>query len=121
PPTHAELTSGLDALPTAAEIRAEMDSNSTQLAAILEDTGTTIPATLSTIAGYIDTEVAAILVDTGTTLDGKLNAIDSVVDAIKAKTDSLTFTQAGQVDANIQSINDVAITGDGSETPFDVS
>lgn len=32
----------------------------TEVAAILEDTGTTIPATLSTIAGYIDTEVAAI-------------------------------------------------------------
>lgn len=46
---------------------------------------------LSTIAGYIDTEVAAI----------------------KAKTDSLTFTVAGQLDANIQSINDVTITGNG--------
>lgn len=28
---------------------------------ILEDTGTTLPATLSTIAGYVDTEVAAIV------------------------------------------------------------
>ncbi len=32
---------------------------------------------------------------------------------IKAKTDSLTFTVAGQVDANIQRINDTTITGDG--------
>ncbi len=32
---------------------------------------------------------------------------------IKAKTDSLTFTVAGQVDANIQRINDVTITGNG--------
>lgn len=114
PPTHAELTSGLNGLPTAAQIRAEMDSNSTQLAAILEDTGTTIPATLSTIAGYIDTEVAAILVDTGTTLDGKLDTIDGIVDAIKAKTDSLTFTVAGQVDANIQYVNDTEVGGDGA-------
>lgn len=37
-PTKAELDSGLDALPTAAENRAEMDSNSTQLAAIVGDT-----------------------------------------------------------------------------------
>jgi len=37
-PTKAELDSGLDALPTAAEIRAEMDTNSAQLAAILADT-----------------------------------------------------------------------------------
>ena len=44
----------------------------------------------------------------------------SDVGAIKAKTDSLTFTQAGHVDANIQRINDVLITGDGSATPFNV-
>lgn len=37
----------------------------------------------------------------------------SDVSAIKAKTDSLTFTVAGQVDANVQSINDVTITGNG--------
>lgn len=34
--------------------------------------------------------------------------------AIKAKTDSLTFTVANQVDANIQSVNDVAVTGTGA-------
>lgn len=37
----------------------------------------------------------------------------SDVGAIKAKTDSLTFTVANQVDANIQSINDVTLTGNG--------
>lgn len=50
-----------------------------------------------------------------------LATVDTVVDAIKAKTDSLTFTVAGQVDANVQSINDVTITGDGqSGTEFGV-
>lgn len=44
--------------------------------AILTDTGTDIPATLTTIAGYLDTEVAAILA-----------AVDTEVAAIKAKTD----------------------------------
>jgi hypothetical protein len=37
----------------------------------------------------------------------------SDVTAIKAKTDSLTYTVAGQVDANIQYVNDVAVTGNG--------
>lgn len=46
--------------------------------------------------------------------------LDLLVDAIKAKTDQLTFTKANEVDANTQSINDVTITGDGSATPFDV-
>lgn len=50
--------------PTAVQNRQEMDSNSTQLAAIVADTNELqtddIPGTLSTIASYIDTEVAAI-------------------------------------------------------------
>lgn len=33
---------------------------------------------------------------------------------VKAKTDNLTFTVAGQVDSNIQSANDTAVKGDGS-------
>jgi hypothetical protein len=36
-------------------------SGSGDLAAILTDTGTTLPATLVTISGYLDTEIAAIL------------------------------------------------------------
>jgi hypothetical protein len=43
------------------------------------------------------------------------------VGAIKTQTDKLTFTQTGHVDANVQRINDVAITGDGqSGTEFGV-
>lgn len=38
----------------------------------------------------------------------------SNVGAIKTKTDSLTFTKAGEVDANIQSVNDVTVNGVGS-------
>jgi len=37
--------------PTVEQIRAEIDSNSTQLAAILEDTGTTIPALINSDSG----------------------------------------------------------------------
>jgi len=36
------------------------------------------------------------------------------IDAIKAKTDQLTFTVANQIDANMQSVNDVTLIGDGS-------
>lgn len=46
-------------------------------------------------------------------LDTQLSTIDTVVDAVKVKTDSLTFTVAGQVDSNIQYVNDVQVTGDG--------
>lgn len=46
---------------------------------------------LATLATYVDTEVAAI----------------------KVKTDQLVFSVAGQLDANIQYVNNVAIQGNG--------
>jgi hypothetical protein len=68
-------------------------------------------ASVSADIAAVKSDTAAILVDTGTTLDGK-------VDAIKAKTDALTFTEAGVVDANIQRVNDVELQGDGAATPW---
>jgi hypothetical protein len=51
-------------------------------------------------------------------LDDQLQTIDNLIDtevaAIKAKTDQLTFTNANQVDANIQAVNDTNLTGNGS-------
>lgn len=56
----------------------------------------------------------------GASVSADIAAAKSDTAAIKAKTDSLTYTVAGQVDANIQSINDVTITGNGGVTPFNV-
>lgn len=88
----ASYTAPLDAAGTRTAVGLASANLDTQLSTIVTDTGTDIPATLATMAGYIDTEVAAI----------------------KTKTDSLTFTVAGQVDANIQYVNDTAVTGNGS-------
>lgn len=111
----------------------------TEIAAILVDTGTTldgrIPAAL--VSGRMDVSVGAMAANvmtaaaaaadlttelqSGLATAAALATVDTVVDAIQAKTDSLTFTQAGHVDANVQRINDVAITGDGSAgDKFDV-
>lgn len=83
-------------------------------------------ANQATIAGYIDTEVAAVLAAVDTEVAAILadtnelqtdladgGRLDLLIDGIKAKTDSLTFTAAGHVDANIHRINDVTITGNG--------
>lgn len=81
-------------------------------------------ANLDTQLSAIKSDTAATLVDTAeigaagaglTALASAANlaTVDAVADAIKAKTDSLTFTKAGEVDANVQSINDVTITGNG--------
>lgn len=69
---------------------------------------------LSTVAGYLDTEIAEILQNTGTDIPDLIEALDILIDAIKAKTDSLTFTQSGQVDANVRRINNVTLTGTGT-------
>lgn len=76
---------GTDGAATAAGL-ATVDAN---VDAILVDTGTTLPATLSTIAGYIDTEVAAILVDTGTTLPGLISALEAKVDTVDTVVDGI--------------------------------
>lgn len=58
--------------PTAVEIRQEMDGNSTQLAAILEDTGTTIPGLINADsgAGAISHSYTLTDADDGTPIDG---------------------------------------------------
>jgi hypothetical protein len=83
---------------TAAKIAADV---TTELQAGLATSAeiTTLQTSVTTIDDLLDTEVAAI---------------KTVVDAVKAKTDSLTFTQAGNVDANIQYVNDTAIQGTGA-------
>jgi hypothetical protein len=55
----------------------------------------------------INNRLSVIVSDTDT-------GLKTVPAAIKAKTDSLTFTVTNQVDANIQSVNDVTVTGTGA-------
>lgn len=61
--------------------------------------------------------VASVTGNVGGNVTGSVGSVTGLtasdVGAIKAKTDSLTFTVAGQVDANIQYVNDVQVTGNG--------
>lgn len=101
--------------PTVAAIRAEIDSNSTQLAAIVADTselqtdwvnGGRLDLLLDGVKAVTDN-----LPNSGTLSSiataSALTTVDTVVDAIKAKTDSLTFTDAGKVDATLQAAADI--------------
>lgn len=73
-------------------------------------------------AGATGKAVADILADTNELqaddTPTAVAAVKTVVDAVKVQTDKLTFTVANQVDANIQYINDTAVTGDGGATPW---
>lgn len=65
PPTNAEMEARtlVAANYATAAALSTVDGN---VDLILEDTGTTLPATLATIAGYIDTEIAGIISTLGT-------------------------------------------------------
>ena len=121
-PTNAELSTALgtadDAvltaindLPTNAELATALGTADDAVLSAIAAVDTKI----DTIDNFLDTEIADILTDTGTTLD---DFIDGEVAAIKAKTDQLTFTVAAKVDANVQTVNDVDLLGDGSATPW---
>lgn len=91
------------------------------ISAILTDTGTTIPAQISALNDLSSTDVANAVWNAATgdyttpdTLGGEINDIELQIIEIKAKTDNLTFTVAGQVDANIQYVNDVQVSGTGA-------
>lgn len=76
------------------------------------------PADASDIAGRFTTLDAAVAdlptnAELATALGTADDAMLTQIALVKAKTDGLTFTVAGVLDANIQYVNDVLITGNG--------
>ena len=72
-------------------------------------------AELATALGTADDAVLARLgTPAGASVSADIAAAKADTAAIKAKTDSLTYTVAGVVDSNIQRVNDVAVTGTGA-------
>ena len=73
------------------------------------------------VTGSVGSVVGAVGSVTGNVGGNVAGSVASVtgltasdVAAIKAKTDSLTFTVAGQVDSNVQYVNDVQVNGTGA-------
>lgn len=67
-------------------------------------------------AANLPTDIAAIPTTAMRGTDGaNTTAPDNAgIAAIQAKTDDLTFTKANELDSNIQSVNDVTVTGTGA-------
>lgn len=93
--------------PTAVEIADEVETRT--IAAVTLVNG--LAANTVTASALASDAVSEI--QTGLATAASLSTLDGKADAIKAKTDSLTFSTAGQVDANVQYVNDVAVTGNG--------
>lgn len=137
-------TSGYTTPPTVAAIRTEMDANSTKLANLDTNVGSRLPTASYTAPDNSDiaaiaaklpagniadeslviTATNSILSDTGL-IKAKTNNLPASpaatsdipaadITAIKGKTDSLTFTVPGSVDANIQQVNDTSVKGTGA-------
>lgn len=119
PPTNAEFE--LRTLP-AADYTVVSDLGTVQTGDAFARLGAPAGESVSADIAAIKAETAAIVADTNELqvddYPTSIAAVKTVVDAIQAKTDDLTFTAAGQVDANVRSVNDVALTGDGSATPW---
>lgn len=80
-------------------INAEVDT-------ALADYAPATAANLATVAGYLDTEIAAILADTNELQTDWTNGgrLDLLIDAIKAKTDVLTFSNTNHIYADVRSL-----------------
>jgi hypothetical protein len=81
-----------------------LDAVKVDTAAILIDTGTTLPASLATI----DTNVDAILVDTGTTIPGLIGDLDTDLAAVQADIDQLLLDTADILDDTADILIDTA-------------
>lgn len=99
-------------------INATISSRSTYAGGDTSGTTTLLSRITSALAIYTAADVRSAVGLASANLDTQLSTIDTVVDGVKAKTDSLTFTKAGEVDANVQSLNDTTLNGDGSVTPW---
>jgi hypothetical protein len=137
PPTKTEMDTAIGDVPTAAEIKTAIEAAGSHLALILEDTGTTLDTLIKDVpttaefeartivaANYATaTSQTTIIADTNELQTDLTNGgrLDLLFDGIKSQTDKLTFTSGNDLDCNVQKINDVTITGDGSATPFGVA
>ncbi|MEM7002009.1 MAG: hypothetical protein AAF529_14570 [Pseudomonadota bacterium] len=83
---------------TAEQVRIEMDTNSTRLAAIVADTN----------------ELQVSLAEGGAH-NNLIDALGVIASAIQAKTDQLTFSVPGRVDSNVKSVVDEPVGGGGGQ------
>jgi len=127
--TVGTLTTYTGNTPQTGDSYARIGAAGVSLSAIPDLAGvTTLLARLTALrAGYLDnvnnSALQTTVAQTGNVyplVDTEMATLVTAAAAIQAKTDGLTFTVAGQVDANVQRINDVLLTGDGSTTPFGV-
>lgn len=132
PPTRTEATSDKDEIltavgdvPTNAELTTALgtadDAVLAQVALVKAKTDNlpSDPADASVIAGRFDTLDTSVAdlptnAELATAIAGGDDATLAQIALVKTQTDKLTFTVANQIDANIQYVNGVQVTGTGA-------
>lgn len=118
-PAGASLAADIATVDTVADgIQTDLSNGTDGLGALK-----TLIDALASATATIDGIVDAVLVDTAELQTDLTNGgrVDLLIDAIKAKTDQLTFTVTNVIDANIKRVNGVVITGNGQPgTEFSV-
>lgn len=113
----------IDAIPTNPLLTndARLNNLDAAVSTRLASASYTVPIAAGTIADAVRTELTTELGRVDVAISSRLASASYVapsnsdITAIKAKTDNLTFSQAGIVDANIQYVNDVQVKGTGTE------
>lgn len=109
------LTATYDAAKNAAS-QTSVDAVATNLTAVRASTDNlpSDPADESLVIAATDAIMARIGAPAGASVSADVAAIASDTAAVKTKTDSLTFTVVGELDANIKAVNDVSVAGLGT-------
>ena len=89
------------------------DTNTIFGAVVTGAAGATIAADIVSIQADTDDIQSKIGTPAGASVSVDIAAVKTDTAAVKVQTDKLTFTVANQVDANIQYVNDVLVTGNG--------
>lgn len=91
------------------------------VASVTGNVGGNVAGTVASVVGAVGSVTGNVGGNVTGSVGSVVGAVGSVtgltasdVGAIKAKTDSLTFTIAGQIDANIQYVNDIQVDGVGT-------
>lgn len=128
----ANLDTQIDALPTNAELATALagadDATLSAIAALNNLSQANVRSAVGLASGNLDTQLSGINAKTTnlpsdpadeSVIIAATDALAALITAVKAKTDPLTFSVSGQLDANVQYVNDTMVTGNGSPaTPW---
>lgn len=113
--TAVTTATNLTNAPTSGDFTATMKTSigtavaASAVASVTGNVGGSVASVVGLTASNLDAAISSRLATSGYTAPDNTS-----ITAIKAKTDSLTFTVAGQVDANAESMNATTILGNGS-------